>query len=424
MSRLFHQWYGITLVAAFVLALPSPVHAEQSNPTAAGLAKPVDAIARLLRLQQSDDLTNAQDLDQMIGQMIMVGFHGTRKTSPGTRRVIRLLKDGRIGGVIMMQRNISNRKRLLNLTAALHDAGAKLPPFISVDQEGGSVQRLRRGQGFERIPSAGRMAARYKPEQAEKIYDRLARQLKRAGLNMNFGPVVDLNRNRRNPIIGRLRRAYGKTTKSVMPYARAFIDAHRRAGVMTAAKHFPGHGSSWADSHRRFVDLTKTWNRVELAPYRELSEKAGPDMVMVGHLYHPQFSGKKGRIPASLSKVAITHELRGRLGFRGIVITDDMEMAAVTRRFSLKERAVRAVEAGNDIILFSDATRDGTGTVDAIHSHIKDAVKSGRIPRARIRAAYSRIKAAKTRLLPKNQEAASGLSGVKDRDFIKLKQSK
>ncbi len=420
---------GVALATALSVVLTtglaSTALADPPAPTTAGFGKPVDAIARLLETQKKQS-RKTRELDRMIGQMIMVGFHGTTKRSAGARRVISMLKHGRIGGVIMMQRNVSNRKRLLELTSALHSSGADLPPFISVDQEGGSVQRLRRGQGFARIPSAGRMASRYKPAQAEKIYDQLASELKRAGLNMNFGPVVDLNRNRRNPIIGRLRRAYGKTPASVMPYARAFISAHRRVGVMTAAKHFPGHGSSWADSHRQFVDLTKTWNRVELAPYQMLSDKTGPDMVMVGHLYHPQFSGKSGRIPASLSKVAITHELRGRLGFRGIVITDDMEMAAVKRRFSLKERAVRAVEAGNDIILFSDAAKGSTATVDAIHGHIRTAVASGRISMARIRSAYARIKAAKARLVPERREATGAVApkAVNDRDFVSLKQSK
>ncbi|MGI9407619.1 MAG: glycoside hydrolase family 3 protein [Hyphomicrobiaceae bacterium] len=340
-------------------------------------------------------------LDRMIGQMIMVGFHGQTTRSPGTRRIVSMLKDGRVGGVILMQRNMSSRQRLLALTRAFNKSGAALPPFISVDQEGGAVQRLRRRQGFSRIPSAGRIASRHKPDAAEKIYDRAADQLKRAGINMNFGPVVDLNRNRNNPIIGRQRRAYGTSPETVTEYARAFISAHRRAGILTAAKHFPGHGSSWNDSHNRFVDLTKTWKDVELAPYRMLSGATEPDMIMVGHLYHPKFSNAKERIPASLSKAAILGELRGRLGYTGIVITDDMEMGAVKRRFSLKERVVRAVEAGNDVILFSDATRNGRKVVDRIHKHVRDAVASGRISRTRIESAYERIVAAKRQLAPK-----------------------
>lgn len=409
MQRLSFTSSVVTLAAIAIgawapLAAADPTTPLTSRSKVAGFGASTDPIAELLNAQRKK--TNAHaDLDRMIGQMIMVGFHGTTKTSPGARRVIRMIEKGHVGGVILMQRNISSRKRLLEMTAALSGARNKLPPFISVDQEGGAVQRLRKRQGFSRVPSAGRVARRYNPAQAEKIYDKLAGDLKSAGLNMNFGPVVDLNRNRRNPIIGRLRRAYGRTPQTVMPYARAFISAHRKAGIMTAAKHFPGHGSSWADSHHRFVDLTKTWNPVELAPYKMLADKAGPDMVMVGHLYHPQFSGKKGRIPASLSKKAITHELRGRLGYRGIVITDDMEMAAVKRRFSLKDRAVRAVEAGNDIIMFSDATKAGTGVVDAIRKHVRDAVLSGRIPISRIRGAYARIKAAKSRFAARQHAA-------------------
>ncbi|MEL7543472.1 MAG: glycoside hydrolase family 3 N-terminal domain-containing protein, partial [Pseudomonadota bacterium] len=310
------------------------------------------------------------------------------------------------GDAILMQRNISTRARLLGVTRALHGATDKLPPFISIDQEGGAVQRLRRRQGFARIPSAYLMARRYRPDEAEKIYDRAAGQLASAGINMNFGPVVDLNRNTRNPIIARKRRAYGKAPQDVLPYARAFINAHREARVMTAAKHFPGHGSSWADSHKRFVDLSRTWNEIELAPYRALAASNGPDMVMIGHLYHPRFAGKSGRIPASLSRQAILGELRGRLGYRGIVITDDLEMAAVTRRFGLRDRVVRAVEAGNDILMFSDGTTQGPGVVDAIHRHIREAVLSGRIKLSRIRTAHARIIAAKSRLASPTQQAA------------------
>jgi len=385
----------LAIIAAILLTGSCAVAGDRK----AGFGIPL-GIDPPVRAERRSENLQLDHLDRMIGQMIMVGFHGKSKSATGAKRAITLLKDGRIGGVILMQRNMSSRKRLLGLTAALHNSGAALIPFISVDQEGGAVQRLRRKQGFSRIPSAARMAARHEPAQAEKIYDRVAGQLKAAGLNMNFGPVVDLNRNRRNPVIGRLRRAYGKTPEAILPYARAFISAHRRAGVLTAAKHFPGHGSSRADSHRRFVDLTKTWKPIELEPYRMLADNRGPDMVMVGHLYHPQFSGKNERIPASLSKKAILYELRGRLGYRGIVITDDLEMAAVKRYFSLKERAVRAVEAGNDIVLFSDATTNGTATVNRIHAYIRAAVDSGRIPLSRIRGAYARITAAKARLIP------------------------
>ncbi|MEL6288208.1 MAG: glycoside hydrolase family 3 N-terminal domain-containing protein, partial [Pseudomonadota bacterium] len=247
--------------------------------------------------------------------------------------------------------------------------------------------------------------ARYSPEQAAVRYRKAADDLARLGVNLNFGPVVDLNRNRRNPIIARKRRAYGATTADVLPYAHAFISAHRAAGVLTSAKHFPGHGSSWADSHRRFVDLTKTWDAVELAPYRALTGAAAPDMVMVGHLYHPRFSPRGERVPASLSPAAIRGVLRGKIGYRGIVITDDLEMAAVTRRYSLKERVIRAIAAGNDVIMLSDGTTRGTGVVDAIHRHVREAVLSGRIGLAQIRAAHARIIATKARLAGTRREA-------------------
>ncbi|MEO0618913.1 MAG: glycoside hydrolase family 3 N-terminal domain-containing protein, partial [Pseudomonadota bacterium] len=143
------------------------------------------------------------------------------------------------------------------------------------------------------------------------------------------------------------------------------------------------------------------------SPYRDRLRLPVHDKVMVGHLYHPRFAGVSGRIPASLSRQAILGELRGRLGYRGIVITDDLEMAAVTRRFSLKERVIRSVAAGNDILMFSDGTTRGPGVVDAIHRHIREAVLSGRIKLSRIRAAYARIIAAKSRLASPTQQAVA-----------------
>lgn len=338
------------------------------------------------------------NLHNMIGQMIMVGYHGKTASSKGVSHVRDLLRDGTIGGVILMQRNISSLKRLKEMTSQFHNAGSRLPPFISIDQEGGAVQRLKARNGFQYTPSAARVARRMKPEQAEELYGKLAKQLREAGINMNFGPVVDLGINKRNPIVTRRGRTYGDDPQTVTSFARAFIKAHEQAGVMTVAKHFPGHGSSWADSHRSFVDLSKTWKPVELEPFALLSQSGAPSAVMVGHLYHPDFSEEEKR-PASLSKTAIDLKLRKGLGFKGLVITDDLEMSAVRKRYSLEELSIRAIEAGNDIILYSNPTFPKRHTPELIHKHIRDAVMSGRLSRERISKAYQRIKAHKLRLL-------------------------
>jgi beta-N-acetylhexosaminidase len=161
----------------------------------------------------------------------------------------------------------------------------------------------------------------------------MAEELAQAGVNLNFGPVVDLNSYPGNPVIARRKRSFGADPKAVAALARAFITAHREANVVTAAKHFPGHGSSRSDSHKVLADISQSWRESELEPYRLLARDGLLDMVMVGHLYHPRFSDGEG-VPASLSERAI-RALRadGYIGFKGVVVSDDMEMS---------ERAIRA----------------------------------------------------------------------------------
>lgn len=344
------------------------------------------------------------DLDDMIGQMVMVGFHGKQTKSKNVQHIAKLIKDGTIGGVIIMARNVKNKKQLRELTDFFRAARPGLPPFIAVDQEGGAVQRLNRRRGFRKIPGAARIVRKNSVEQAREIYADMAKELADAGINMNFGPVVDLAINKRNPIITRKGRSFGKDPQKVVDFATAFIEAHRDHGVLSVAKHFPGHGSSWTDSHRRFVDISKTWDPVELEPYRLLSGSNAPDFVMVGHLFHPKYGGEK-KLPASLSKVAIEDELRGGLKFDGLVVTDDLEMGSVKRRYKRDELTVKAVNAGNDIILFSNATKKNH-TPGLVHGFIKNGVQSGRISRARVMDAHSRIKKLKHDMIRRAKAAA------------------
>lgn len=334
-------------------------------------------------------------LARMVGHMIVTGFSGQSRKAPGVRLARQLLDEGKIGGVILMSWNLTNRARLIGITRSLTEAAGTVPPVIGIDQEGGAVQRLKRKHGFRTTPSAYLMARRFTAGEAEQRYSDLAWQLRRAGINTNFGPVLDLARNPQSPIIARRRRAYGARPEPVIVYGRAFIRAHRRAGILTAAKHFPGHGSSLSDSHRTLVNLSRTWAPVELMPFWALSDPAsGPDMVMTGHLYHPRFSERRLQ-PASLSAKAIQTELRGVIGFRGLVITDDLEMAPVRRLHPLGELAVRAALAGNDLLLISTGAKTGRRNIELMHGALMKAVADGRIPRESIEASYRRIMAAK-----------------------------
>ena len=341
-------------------------------------------------------------LESMIGQMIMVGFSGYRITDSDVIGVRDQLADGAIGGVVLYPENIGLPDQLRALTAFLRHARPTPVPFIAVDQEGGLVQRLTRQNGHLYIPSAwkvGRNPSFSDPESAVRLYAGMAKDLAEAGFNLNFGPVVDLNLNPDNPVIGQRERSFGADPNTVTQLARAFIVAHRDAGIVTVTKHFPGHGSSRADSHKTLADISDTWREIELEPYRQLATDGLLDAVMIGHLYHPRFSDG-ARLPASLSRRAITAlRAKGYIGFQGVVVSDDMEMGAVRGEYSLEERVIKAVNAGTDLIVFSNEKSHDPELGVKIHTVMSEAVKDGRISRVRIEQAYGRIMLLKRRLM-------------------------
>lgn len=338
-------------------------------------------------------------LDQMIGQMLMFGFRGLTPEAPNLVRVRDQLRNGTIGGVIIMSRNVSSSERLKRLIASIHAAGAPITPFVAVDQEGGRIQRLSPQKGFRNFPSAVEIATSSDPKDARRIYRELATELADHGINLNLGPVLDLATNSASPIIAGLDRSYGTDPTTVTRFARAFVDGHRDVGLLTAAKHFPGHGSSAVDSHQELVDMSTSWTKTELVPYAALAQDDQLDIVMVGHLYHPEVAGDVP-IPATLSKQAIDGLLRRELGFKGVVITDDMEMGAIRHHYGLRDSIVRAVNAGADILLFTNIIKNDPSMPERVQSIVQSAVKEGTISRERIRASYERIMKLKAQLEP------------------------
>jgi len=363
------------LTSLFKEIIEQPVIVEQASSDFNSVASPV-----------------GKGVKNKIGQMIMVGFRGTSPKHKGVQAVMRELSEGSIGGVMLMKHNVVSIAQIARLTKALRRAaksGGRPLPLISVDQEGGSVQRLR----FTRFPSALRVA-RSSEANAASVYSKMACELRSTGINVNFGPVVDLDVNgRNNPIIGRLGRSYGKNPKTVIKYANQFIAAHKRVGLMTVAKHFPGHGSSLTDSHKGFTAIPK-WSRTELLPYQMLS-RGGPDkaveMVMVGHLYNKLWGA-----PASLSNKAVSKLLRNDVKFKGLVITDDMEMGAIRKNYGWAEAISLAVNAGNDILLYSNTARYQPFLGRKIRDQIAASVctgsnRSGCIAPRIIQAAFNRV---------------------------------
>ena len=362
--------------------------------TAAALFMPGSAAA--------SSLPETLPLNAMIGQMVMVGFRGTGDTSdPEMRTVLEDVMSGRIGGVIYFERDWQTKKRGRNIAtleqtarlSALLQKDAPIPLFIAVDQEGGRVQRLKGDHGFPETPSAEEMGKKT-PGETKKSALLMGRNLKKLGINVNFAPVADMAVNPKSPAIGGIGRAFSANPKSAADHAAAFMGGLNEAGIIGSYKHFPGHGSSVADSHKKLTDVTETWSETELLPYRNLPKNA-PIMVMTGHLMLRKLDAE---YPASLSRAITTGLLREKLGWQGVVVTDDLEMDAIALFYSEKERVRLAIEAGVDIILFGNNLKHDPEQGRKIYGIIKTLVDDGTVSKERIAESWKRIRMLKSQL--------------------------
>lgn len=351
----------------------------------------------LLFALMSPSLAAAANLEEMAGQMIVVGFEGTSADDASVVALAQELAEGRLGGVMYLRKNVTSLAKVRAMNALFREV-AEVPPFITLDQEGGAVERLTQAIGFAELPNAKSIAAGYSPEEAEKIYAGMAGDVAALGFTVNFGPVADVDLNPENQVIARYGRAFSSDAAVVAEYDAAFIRAHHQAGLLTALKHFPGHGSSTADSHEGFVDITQSWQESELEPYRELIGQGLVDMVMVGHLYHAAYVNGDGETPSSLSARWIDGVLRDELGFSGVVISDDLEMGAIRDHFTLEETVTKAVRAGVDVLLFSNTAKYHADLNAEILGILVKAAEADPDFAARIAQSYERIMALKQRL--------------------------
>ena len=323
--------------------------------------------------------------DALAGRVLVVGFAGRELGDRGLRRTLGQIRRGEIAGVMFLRRNVRDEAQVKRLTAAFQEATRRLPVLIALDQEGGRVARLGRRSGFPRAPSAFRVAEGLSLREARVLYARMAHGLRRWGFNVNFGPVVDLHQDS-NPIIGRLGRAFAAEPEEVAAYGRAFAEAHLANGVLPAIKHFPGHGSSTRDTHKGTVDVTGTWRAKELRPFAALV----PDVpiVMTGHMVNRTLGGD---VPATFSDRILTDLLRGRLGFRGVVVSDDLQMDAIADRTGEERAAELAMRAGVDLLLFSGDRKDDLTLVRRVSRHLALTARADPAFRRRLREAAERV---------------------------------
>jgi beta-N-acetylhexosaminidase len=340
----------------------------------------------------------AQSLPEMAGQMVIVGFQGDSAASASVTALREDIAAGTIGGVMYLRPNVASLDAVAEMNRQFLEARPDLPPFITLDQEGGAVERLTRAVGFSEIPDAATVARRNTPEQAQAIYADLATRIAALGFNVNFGPVADLNLNPDNPVIARYGRSFSADSDTVAAYDRAFIAGHQAARVLTALKHFPGHGSSTTDSHEGFTDITDTWQQSELQPYVELIRSGYDEFVMIGHLYHADYADGVDGLPSSLTPRWIDGVLRSELGFTGVVISDDLEMGAIRDHYGLEETIVMAVNAGMDVLLFSNTAAYDAALGRRVRDILVARAEADPAFAARIAESYRRIVRLKARL--------------------------
>jgi beta-N-acetylhexosaminidase len=333
-------------------------------------------------------------LRQKVGQLLMVGFRGLEA---GTRSpIIQDIRVGRVGGVVLFdrdlalhseQRNIRSAGQVKRLIASLQSAAA-VPLLVAVDQEGGQVARLKKRHGFPETVSAQRLGETGDPELTRRHADETAAALARAGFNLNFAPVLDLNVHPANPIIGRLERSYSADPGAVVRHARAVIAAHRERGVGCCLKHFPGHGSSRHDSHLGFTDVSDTWTPLELEPYRELIARGEADVVMTAHIFNRRLDPE---FPATLSKKTIEGLLRRKLGFAGVVVSDDLDMQAISANYDRETALALALNAGSDILLIANNLEYDENVASRALDIILGMVEAGRVSQGRIDESCRRV---------------------------------
>lgn len=356
-------------------------------------------MASMLAVHAAGELPSDSVLRRQAARMLLVGFKGD--SAGDTSDAARYVRDLHVGGIVLFDvdltgsakigsRNVTSKDKLIKLTENLR-GWSDQPLIISLDQEGGRVARLKPQYGFKPTRTAKWIGEANSVDTTRRYARQVARELRECGINLNLAPVVDLS-DPECPAIGGLERGFAADPATVAKHAGWWIDEHRKQGVGSALKHFPGHGSSRGDSHYGLVDVTETWSDKDMEPFRRLIGAGDADAIMTAHIYNLAIDPD---YPATLSKLTIDSLLRGELGFDGVVISDDMYMEGIISKYGIEEALALAINAGVDMLCVGNNIKTGfehdrpMRLVDII---VK-AVKEGKIPCERLAEANRRIDA-------------------------------
>jgi beta-N-acetylhexosaminidase len=323
-----------------------------------------------------------------LAEMLMMGFSGSTVASPSARALAQHLDDGRVGSVVFVLENVGSRIDVAGLLRRF-GAGRPRPPLLAIDHEGGDVQRLTARHGFTVLPAARVVGATFTPERARALYARAGRELRTLGFNFNLAPVLDLD-DPLNPAVGHYKRAFSTRPERVATFATAVVDGFSSAGIICALKHFPGQGRTHVDSHDDLPDITSTWSRADLEPFEILIRNRRAPVIMGGHFRLRTIDPR--RVPTSLSRAVMTGLLRGWLGFGGVAMTDDLDMAAIAKTIDRREAVIRALAAGVDLMMIRNVTNFDPDLPRSIEDWVGQAIATGRLQRTEIAASAARVR--------------------------------
>ncbi len=335
------------------------------------------------------------NLDQKIGQMLLVGFRGTSIEAGNT--VIDDIRKSHVGGVIYFDqdmiirdlpyRNIQSPEQVKALSAEVQ-ALAKTPLFVSIDQEGGKVNRLKPSYGFPETKSHKQLGEENDLKGTFSHSRLIAKTLREVGINLNFAPCLDLAINPANTVIFQKDRSFSADPGVVGLHASEYIKGHAEEKVLATVKHFPGHGSSMADTHLSMADVTDTWKEIEIEPYKKIIAEGTCSVIMSSHIFNRHLDPDW---PGTLSEKVLTGILRKQFGYNGVVISDDMQMQAIHAHYGLETAILQGIRAGIDIFCFGNNTVYEPESTHQVFEIIKKAVVDGVIPEARIETSFNRI---------------------------------
>lgn len=336
-----------------------------------------------------------KELKAQIGQMILAGFRGFTMDEVNPD-FLDQVEAGIIGGIILFDYDVVKKKAERNIKSPdqvqqlISDMQAKAPSplFVAVDQEGGRVNRLKTKYGFPASVSAEYLGNLNNLDSTRHYAEVSAKNLKQLGFNVNFAPVVDVDLNPDNPVIGGIERSYSADPDEVIKHAQVVVEAQNELGIISTLKHFPGHGSAASDSHEGVTDITNYWTRQELRPFKAISDVAPSVAIMTAHVVNHKLDSL---YPATMSEVVIGDILRKELGFAGLVFSDDLQMGAVNDMYPFETILERAIMAGVDVLVMGNNLElEELGPQRAVNI-IYQLVQEGKISRQRIQTSYDRI---------------------------------